>query len=66
MIFLFVFFWAYLSLKKKIALFDIGLGYLTVDLLVMILSIISILFAIYEIVKVEHARDYEEKIRSSL
>lgn len=57
-----VFILSYISLKNKVALFQIGLDYNTLDIIVMGLSLISIIYSLYEIFKVEHAKQYEEKL----
>lgn len=63
MIFIAVFFWSYLSLKAGIPIIQIGLGYNLIDGIGIALSSLSILYAIFEIIKVEHSKEYEDKIR---
>jgi len=50
--------------KRGIAIFDIGLSYYIEDMLVIVLSFLSMLKIVYEIFQVEHHNEYETRINN--
>jgi len=62
-IFFLVFIFAYVQLKRQIAVFDIGLSYYVEDMIVIVMSFLSIVKVVYEIYDVEHHHEFERRIK---
>jgi len=66
LIFFLIFIWAFYNLLNGKSVMDIGLSYYTEDYLVMFFSLISIIKAFIEVIKVEHKVGYERRIKKGL
>ncbi|MBW2976800.1 hypothetical protein KY347_05125 [Candidatus Woesearchaeota archaeon] len=65
-VFLLIFTFSYIQLKRKIAVFSIGLPYYTENMLVLVLSAVSVLRVVYEIYRVEHPYIYERRLKKAM
>ncbi len=63
-LFLISFFVAYWSLKNGRSVLNLGFPYKTEGYTIMALSIIGVIVVIYEIITVEHHKEFEERIKS--
>lgn len=53
---------AYIQLKRGVGLFGLNMPYYVEDLFLIVTSIAIMLKIIYEIVEIEHAKEYEKRI----
>jgi len=63
-VFLAVFIFAYIQFRRQIPILNSGLTYYVEDMLIILLSLASIAKIVYEIHKVEHHHELEERISS--
>lgn len=63
-LFFILFIFAYVQLKRGIAIFDIGLSYYLEDMMVIVLSFLSMIKIVYEIYQVEHPHEFESRINN--
>jgi hypothetical protein len=61
--FFLIFIFAYVQLRREIAIFNIGLPYYIEDMMVIILSFFSMMKIVYEINEVEHPEEYEGRVK---
>ena len=61
-LFLIAFFIAYLNLKNRKSILNLGFPYEAEDYTVMILSVAGIIKVIYEIITIEHHREFESRV----
>ena len=63
LVFFMVFLFAYVQLKREVAILNIGLSFYVENMMIIAFSFISILMVLYEIVKVEHHHEYERRMK---
>ena len=63
MVFFLIFVFGYIQLKRGVAILNIGLSYYIEDMLIMVLSFLSMARIVYEIHKVEHPHEYERRLK---
>ena len=56
-------FFSFIQFQRGIAIFNLNMPYYLEDLAVLGLSILSMLKVVYEIYKIEHSDEYEERIK---
>lgn len=61
-LFLIAFFIAYFNLKNGKSIFNLGFPYEFEDYTVMILSVAGIIKVIYEIITIEHHKEFESRV----
>ncbi len=62
-LFLIAFFVTYFSFKSGKSVLNLGFPYEIEDYVIMVLSIIGMVMIIYEIIKIEHHNDFENRIK---
>lgn len=62
-LFLISFFVAYWSFKNGRSVLNLGFPYQTEDYVVMVLSVAGIIKVIYEIITIEHHREFEARVK---
>ena len=63
LLFFLIFVFGYVQLKREVAVLNIGLSYYTEDMLIIILSFLSMARAVYELYNVEHHHEYESRLK---
>ena len=63
MVFFLIFVFGYIQLKRGVAILNIGLSYYIEDMLIILLSLLSMAKVVYELYKVEHHHEYERRMK---
>ena len=63
-IFLFTFSLGFVYLKNEKPIFDIGMPYYIVDWLIILLSVLSLLKLLLELIKIETKEEFEKRIKT--
>jgi len=65
-VFMLVFVYTFVQLQREIAVFQIGLGYMTENWIIMVLSVLAMMRIVYDIYLIEHHDEYEERVRDAV
>ena len=57
---------SFIQLNRKISMLSIGLGYYDEDILIIVLSLLSMLKVAHELYKVESHKEYERSIKKKI
>jgi len=62
-LFFLVFVFGYVQLKRHVAILNIGLSYYIEDMIIIMLSFLSMVKVVYELYNVEHHHEYEIRLK---
>ena len=62
-LFFLVFVFGYVQLKRHVAILNIGLSYYIEDMIIILLSFLSMVKVVYELYNVEHHHEYESRLK---
>lgn len=63
LLFFLIFLFGYVQLKREVAILNLGLSYYVEDMLIILLSFLSMARVVYELYKVEHHHEYERRMK---
>ncbi|MBI2208509.1 hypothetical protein HYU50_03360 [Candidatus Woesearchaeota archaeon] len=63
LVFFIILVFAYVQFKRQIPILNIGLSYQVEDVLILLLSFLSMAKVVYELYKVEHHHEYERRMK---
>jgi hypothetical protein len=65
-VFFLLFLFAYIQFRRGVGLLNIGLSYTIEDMIIIVLSFLSMLKVVYEIHNVEYHHEYEKRMRKTV